>query len=107
MKFEKIHNKGQAKIIQEPIPGNAHKDFHPLVIWGLYTPVIVFMLYRSYVKEAFTVSYIALVFLAGMFFWTLFEYVMHRFAFHFVAESERAPTHYLCNAWQSSRVPQG
>lgn len=89
MKFEKIHNKGQAKLFRSQYLEMLTKT-HPLVIWGLYTPVIVFMLYRSYVKEAFTVSYIALIFLAGMFFWTLFEYVMHRFAFHFVAESERA-----------------
>jgi sterol desaturase/sphingolipid hydroxylase (fatty acid hydroxylase superfamily) len=25
-----------------------------------------------------------------MFFWTLFEYLMHRFAFHYIAESKRA-----------------
>jgi len=33
---------------------------------------------------------ILLVFLAGMFFWSLFEYLIHRFAFHFLAKSERA-----------------
>jgi sterol desaturase/sphingolipid hydroxylase (fatty acid hydroxylase superfamily) len=31
-----------------------------------------------------------LVFLSGMFFWTFFEYMLHRFAFHFIAESEQA-----------------
>jgi sterol desaturase/sphingolipid hydroxylase (fatty acid hydroxylase superfamily) len=30
------------------------------------------------------------VFFAGGFFWTFFEYLMHRFVFHYVAESERA-----------------
>ena len=31
-----------------------------------------------------------ITFLLGMFFWTFFEYLIHRFAFHFLAESERA-----------------
>ncbi len=32
---------------------------------------------------------VILIILAGAFFWSLFEYLMHRFVFHFVAESEQ------------------
>ncbi len=89
MKFEKIHNKGQAKIFK-----NAYLEMltktHPLVIWGMYLPIIGFMLYRSAAKFGYTPGYIVLIFLSGMLFWTLFEYVMHRFVFHFVSESPRA-----------------
>jgi sterol desaturase/sphingolipid hydroxylase (fatty acid hydroxylase superfamily) len=89
MKFEKIHNKGQARIFQSQYLEMLTKT-HPLVIWGLYLPVIGYLLYRSYVLLDFTVGYIAMIFLAGMFFWTFFEYLMHRFAFHFISDSPRA-----------------
>ncbi|HLX92888.1 MAG TPA: sterol desaturase family protein [Puia sp.] len=89
MKFEKIHNKGQATLFN-----NAYLEMltktHPLVIWGMYFPVMVYCMYRSNTRLNYSMEMIALVFLAGMAFWTLFEYVMHRFIFHWVAESERA-----------------
>jgi sterol desaturase/sphingolipid hydroxylase (fatty acid hydroxylase superfamily) len=89
MKFEKIHNKGQARIFR-----NQHLEMltktHPLVIWGMYLPVISFLLYYSFAKLDFTFSYIILVFTGGMLSWTLFEYLMHRFVFHYVAHSPGA-----------------
>ena len=63
---------------------------HPLVIWGIYLPAIFYFLYFSSNTLNYPVARIALIFLAGMFFWTLFEYMMHRFIFHWVAESDRA-----------------
>src|SRR5690349_10280195 len=88
MKFEKIHNKGQARLFESQYIEMLTKT-HPLVIWGMYLPVIGFMLYRSYDKLAYSVVYIAGIFMLGMLFWTFFEYLMHRFAFHFLAESAR------------------
>jgi sterol desaturase/sphingolipid hydroxylase (fatty acid hydroxylase superfamily) len=89
MKFEKIHNKGQAQLFR-----NAYLEMltktHPLVIWGIYIPVIGYMLYHSAAVLEYTIAFILLIFLTGMFFWTFFEYLMHRFAFHWVADSERA-----------------
>jgi sterol desaturase/sphingolipid hydroxylase (fatty acid hydroxylase superfamily) len=89
MKFDKIHNKGQAQLFK-----NQYLEFltktHPLVIWGLYLPIICFMLYYSSMELELNSVRILLVFLAGMFFWSLFEYMIHRFAFHFMAQSERA-----------------
>jgi len=89
MKFEKIHNKGQARLFESQYLEMLTKT-HPLVIWGMYLPVIGYSLYASYAKFSFSVLTITLVFLAGGFFWTFFEYIMHRFVFHYVAESERA-----------------
>jgi len=89
MKFEKIHNKGQARIFRNQYLEMLTKT-HPLVIWGMYLPVILLLLYYSFTKLDFTISYIALVFLGGMLFWTFFEYLMHRFVFHFIAHSNRA-----------------
>ena len=86
MKFDKIHNKGQAQLF-----GNRYAEMltktHPLVIWGLYIPVIIFLLYYSYMTCHFSISYIVLIFLSGMLFWTFFEYLMHRFIFHFVSDN--------------------
>ena len=89
MKFEKIHNKGQAQLFKNQYLEYLTKT-HPLVIWGLYLPIIGFMLYYSNARFQFDILNIAITFLAGMFFWSLFEYAIHRFAFHFFAESERA-----------------
>jgi sterol desaturase/sphingolipid hydroxylase (fatty acid hydroxylase superfamily) len=88
MKFEKIHNKGQAQLFQHPALEMLTKA-HPLLIWGMYLPVVIgFPLYASN-KFEFPLTQVAVLFFAGMIFWTLFEYVMHRWVFHAIAESER------------------
>lgn len=89
MKFEKINNKGQAQLFSNSYLEMLTKT-HPLVIWGLYMPVSVGLLYYSSAKLGNPFWKMMLVFMAGMFIWTLFEYFMHRFVFHFVAESDRA-----------------
>lgn len=89
MHFEKIHNKGQAQLFKNQYLEMLTKT-HPLVIWGLYLPIISFLLYYSIVTIHFPVTTIALVFLGGMLFWSFFEYIAHRFLFHWVAESDRA-----------------
>lgn len=89
MHFEKIHNKGQAQLFQNRYLEMLTKT-HPLVIWGLYLPVIVGFPYYSFTKVGLPLSVIVIAFIAGMLFWTLFEYIMHRYVFHFIAESDRA-----------------
>ncbi|MEY2917203.1 MAG: hypothetical protein RIS73_917 [Bacteroidota bacterium] len=89
MKFDKIHNKGQAQLFKNQYLEYLTKT-HPLVIWGLYVPIIGLMLYYSSVVVQLGGVQIAVTFLSGIFFWSFFEYCIHRFAFHFVAESERA-----------------
>lgn len=89
MHFEKIHNKGQAQLFKSHYLEMFTKT-HPLVIWGIYLPVLVGLLYYSSAVQAFTGSRIILTFISGMFFWTFFEYLMHRFVFHFIADSPRA-----------------
>ena len=89
MKFEKIHNKGQAQLFRNHYLEMLTKT-HPLVIWGIYLPVITYLLYYSSATLNYRYSTVALTFLGGMLFWTFFEYIMHRFVFHMVAESQRA-----------------
>ncbi len=49
MKFEKIHNKGQAQLFRNNYMEMLTKT-HPLVIWGIYLPVIVYFIYLSHFR---------------------------------------------------------
>jgi len=89
MKFEKIHNKGKARLFRNRYLERLTKT-HPLVIWGMYAPLIVFMLYHSHTRAGYAWWAVTVYFAAGTFFWTLFEYLMHRFVFHFVSGRPRA-----------------
>jgi sterol desaturase/sphingolipid hydroxylase (fatty acid hydroxylase superfamily) len=89
MKFEKIHNKGQARLFENQYLEILTKT-HPLVIWGIYTPIIAYMIYRGMTVHGFSGLYVALIVFVGIIFWTLFEYLMHRFVFHWVAENPQA-----------------
>lgn len=89
MKFEKIHNKGQARLFQNQYLEHLTKT-HPLVIWGMYLPIIFLMLFHAQ-QHLFLSGWPLLVtFGCGVFFWTFFEYTLHRFVFHFLAENEKA-----------------
>jgi len=89
MKFEKINNKGQARLFSHPALEFLTKA-HPLVIWGMYLPLLIGLPMYAALTLQFTALRIALLFMSGMFVWTFFEYLMHRFAFHYIAESPRA-----------------
>jgi sterol desaturase/sphingolipid hydroxylase (fatty acid hydroxylase superfamily) len=89
MKFDKIHNKGQARIFRSQYLEMLTKT-HPLVIWSMYLPLISVLLYMGFSRFSFSFYDIALLFSAGIFCWTFFEYLMHRFAFHYVAHNARA-----------------
>jgi len=88
MKFEKIHNKGQARIFQ-----NSYLEWftktHPLVIWALYLPVIIGFPIYGIQNAYFTPVSAILILLGGVLFWTLFEYLAHRYLFHMMTETER------------------
>lgn len=86
MKFEKIHNKGQAQLFKNPYLEMLTKT-HPLVIWGMYIPIMGYLLYYSYSSLDISVVRIILTFLGGVAFWSLFEYIAHRFIFHWVSEN--------------------
>lgn len=88
MQFEKIHNKGQAKLFR-----NAYLEYltktHPLVIWGIYFPILLLLPYLSIISFDFSLMQVSLVFLGGLFFWSLTEYILHRFLFHYHPTTEQ------------------
>ena len=88
MKFDKIHNKGQAQLFKNRYLEVRTKT-HPLVIWGMYLPIVIGLPWYAAEKLDYTGWRIGLTFIGGMFFWTFFEYIMHRYIFHWVAGSER------------------
>ncbi len=89
MKFEKINNKGQAQLFGNPVLEQLTKT-HPLFIWVMYLPIVIgFPFYAANNFDFSALKIISLFFLGGLS-WTLFEYIMHRWVFHIVAESDRA-----------------
>ncbi len=80
--------KGKARLFQNPVL-EALTRTHPAIIMGIYIPLSIVLLYHYH--TAINPSWGALAgwFAAGMFTWTLAEYFIHRFVFHFPAKSER------------------
>ncbi len=87
MHIEKIENSGQARLFNSAALEWLTKG-HPLIIWGMYLPVIGYFLYHGYDAFGFSILKIILLFVGGIFFWTFFEYIAHRWLFHLEAKSE-------------------
>lgn len=65
----------------------------PFVVWG---PVVVFAVYRSAARGDLRGPAIAGVFFAGLVAWTLAEYVLHRYVFHWYKDTPFGRrTHFL------------
>jgi 4-hydroxysphinganine ceramide fatty acyl 2-hydroxylase len=88
MHFDKIKNKGQGRLFQSEYLEMMTKT-HPIVIYSMYLPLIVFLLYYGNVYQSLSISREILLFASGMLVWTLMEYILHRFVFHFVSENPR------------------
>jgi len=89
MHFDKIKNKGQARLFKSDYMEMMTKT-HPIVIYSIYFPIIALMLYYGAAYRNLSIGSEILFFIGGALFWSLFEYVMHRYLFHLVAESQRA-----------------
>jgi 4-hydroxysphinganine ceramide fatty acyl 2-hydroxylase len=89
MEFEKIKNKGQARLFKSDVLELMTKT-HPAVVYAMYFPIIGFMLHSGLTRKGLTLSQEALLFVAGVLFWTLFEYIMHRYIFHMIVDSHHA-----------------
>jgi 4-hydroxysphinganine ceramide fatty acyl 2-hydroxylase len=60
---------------------------HPAVPLIIYLPVMSWMLYLAGVRRAFPLGLVAGLFVAGILIWTLVEYTMHRWVFHYEPKS--------------------
>ncbi len=61
---------------------------HPIVPLILYIPVISYCLYLAGTQTAIATGDLLLLFLAGIVAWTLAEYTIHRFVFHYQPKSK-------------------
>ena len=87
MLSNKINNKGQAVIFKNHFLESLTKT-RPWVIYAFYIPCCAYLLYYCYSALKFSLSLIFWVFILGVFIWTLFEYVAHRYLFHYQPTSE-------------------
>ena len=56
---------------------------HPATPLILYLPVVGFMLYLALSRQKLSIFAVAAFFLLGVILWTLFEYLIHRYIFHY------------------------
>lgn len=62
---------------------------HPATIFVVWVPVVLVMLYRGWARHALTLPQMAGLVFAGLLFWTLCEYVLHRWVFHWIDQTPR------------------
>ncbi len=86
METDKIHNKGQARLFNNGFLELMSRT-HPLIIYSIYFPIIGYLLWYGHTDRGIAISTEAIAFAGGVLFWTLFEYVMHRYLFHMATES--------------------
>jgi len=55
----------------------------PLLLWG---PVISFLLYRAVAVHGYSISFLVGLAFVAILTWTLAEYLLHRYVFHFPAK---------------------
>ena len=86
MQDQKPKNKGKAKLFS-----NRYVEFftkaHPIFIFSIYLPLIGYLLFHSRNHYFFSVGKLMVLLMAGLFFWTLTEYLLHRFVFHYIPTS--------------------
>jgi 4-hydroxysphinganine ceramide fatty acyl 2-hydroxylase len=56
---------------------------HPVTPLVIYLPFIGYLLYVAFWQKELSILAIAGLFVLGMLMWTLFEYIIHRLAFHY------------------------
>jgi 4-hydroxysphinganine ceramide fatty acyl 2-hydroxylase len=60
---------------------------HPATPVILYVPAIAYMLYRALTHGGMSILTVIALFLIGVLMWTLLEYVVHRYVFHYEPKS--------------------
>jgi sterol desaturase/sphingolipid hydroxylase (fatty acid hydroxylase superfamily) len=78
---------GEAKIFENPILERLSKTnpTQNIIVYGI---AIGLLIAYAIIKVNITSLELVLLFITGMFFWTLSEYLLHRFLFHWVSSSK-------------------
>jgi sterol desaturase/sphingolipid hydroxylase (fatty acid hydroxylase superfamily) len=86
MKTKRVQHTGQARLFESDILEMLTKT-HPGIIWGVYIPILSYILFRANQVYGLEVKTIVLLFFSGIIYWTFFEYIAHRFLFHMVSDN--------------------
>jgi len=78
--------RGDVRIFENPVLERLSK-ISPLTVLAVYLPIIVFFIWKSF-AIGIPAGVFFVLFLSGLAFWTLFEYFMHRYVFHFVPKGK-------------------
>jgi sterol desaturase/sphingolipid hydroxylase (fatty acid hydroxylase superfamily) len=78
--------RGDVRIFENPVLERLSK-ISPVTVLAVYLPIIVFFIWKSFSIKIPAGTFL-LLFVAGLAFWTLFEYFMHRYVFHFVPKGK-------------------
>jgi sterol desaturase/sphingolipid hydroxylase (fatty acid hydroxylase superfamily) len=60
---------------------------HPATPFVAWLPFVAYMLYRSVSRHDLPLAVVPLLFLVGVLAWTLAEYMLHRFVFHWISDT--------------------
>lgn len=95
MELDKPQTGKKARLFKNPILESLTKTT-PLLSLLFYLPIVALLLYVALIHAELSISTVALWFVFAFFFWTLAEYLLHRYLFHWVTESETVRRmHYL------------
>ncbi|MCG2611206.1 sterol desaturase family protein [Flavobacterium sp. SM15] len=83
-----VYNEGQAQLFENKYLEMLTKG-NPLLIWSMYIPILTYLIYRALIVYQIPVMTALLLFFGGIAYWTFFEYLAHRYIFHWVSENIR------------------
>jgi len=73
--------KGAIRLFKNPLLERLSK-ISPATVAAVYLPIIIFFIWKSFAIGTPLGTFVVL-FICGFAFWTLFEYILHRYVFHF------------------------
>ena len=82
----KRHSGESIRIFKNPIL-ESFTHVHPIIPLVLWVPIVLFLFYRGFTLKGVNTTEFILLFFFGMILWTFTEYVLHRFVFHWNANS--------------------
>ena len=87
LKVTTEHHRGSATIFKNPFLESLTKTSlaQNIIVYG---SVIVFLIYYAIAKRGIDVLEFAGLFISALFTWTLAEYLLHRYLFHWISENK-------------------
>ena len=85
--MKKIESEGQIRVFNNRFLEVLTKS-SPLIALAAYSPFIILFSFINYKQNILSFSTSLIIGLGGLISWTLFEYLIHRYIFHFINDSK-------------------